>query len=73
MYPLYFYICLLASVAIVVVLILLAIFPVNLPFVAKTPTRSSQPVVRHRKARSPTRKKAPIAYWDSWDDDDEDL
>ncbi len=72
MYPLYFYICLLASVACIIVLILLAIFPVNLPFVAKK-SIPARPAVRHRKARSPTRRAQPINYWDSWDDDDEDL
>ena len=72
MYPLYFYICLLASVATITVLVLLAIFPVNLPIVAKTP-KPIQPAVRPRKARSPTRRAQPITYWNSWDDDDEDL
>ena len=72
MYPLYFYICLLFSVASVVVLILLAIFPINLPFVAKT-TEQIQPFVRQRKARSPTNQRH-INYWNfPWDDDDKDL
>mgnify|MGYP003571342031 CR=1 FL=1 len=73
MYPLYFYICFLASVASVVTLILLAIFPVKLPFVAKT-TKQPQSVVRTRKARSPTRHPPSTNYWDPpWTDDEDDL
>lgn len=73
MYPLYFYICLLFSVASMTVLILLAIFPIDLPFVAKT-TKQTQPVVRQRKARSPTHRPPKINYWDPpWEDDDDDL
>ncbi|MCM1404089.1 MAG: hypothetical protein NC133_01075 [Prevotella sp.] len=72
MYPLYFYICLLASVASIVGLILLAIVPVNLPLVAKK-SLTTRPTVRHRKARSPTARAQPTSYWDAWNDDDEDL
>ena len=56
-----------------VVLILLAIFPLELPFVAKT-TKQTRSVVRQRKARSPTRSPVKINYWDPpWEDDDDDL
>ncbi len=73
MYPLYFYICLLFSVSSIVTLVLLAIFPINLPFVPKT-TKQTQSVVRPRKARSPTHNLHKINYWDPpWEDDDEDL
>jgi len=72
MYPLYFYICLIASTASLVVLVLLAIFPIKLPLIPKT-TKISRPSVRQRKARSPTRKTPAISYWETWDDDNEDL
>lgn len=73
MYPLYFFICLLFSVGMLVGLVLLAIFPLELPIVAKT-VKQTPPVVRHRKARSPTRHATPINYWDPpWTDDDDDL
>lgn len=72
MYPLYFCICLLFSVGMLVGLVLLAIFPISLPVVAKT-TKQTQPLVRHRKARSPTHHTT-INYWDPpWADDDDDL
>ena len=73
MYPLYFYICLLASTALVIALVLLAIYPINFPIVethhpkVKIPARS-----RPRKARSPTSRRT-VSYWDTWDDDEEDL
>ncbi len=71
MYPLYFYLCLLASLASVIVLILLAIFPIDLPIVTKTNKTPSS--MRSRKARSPT-SRAPNSYWNPpWEDDDEDL
>jgi len=72
MYPLYFYVCLVASTASLVILVLLAIFPVKLPLVPKT-TKAPQATVRQRKARSPTRKAPVVSYWDTWDDDNEDL
>lgn len=73
MYQLYFYLCLLFSVASVIVLILLAIFPLDLPIVVKT-TKQTPPTVHLRKARSPTRRSQPTNYWDPpWEDDDEDL
>lgn len=53
-------------------LILLAIFPVDLPLVTKT-VKPPRPAVHHRKARSPTKHFAS-GYWDPpWEDDDEDL
>ncbi|MBS7401590.1 MAG: hypothetical protein KIG16_03700 [Eubacteriales bacterium] len=72
MYPLYFFICLMFSVGMLVGLILLAIFPVDLPLVTKT-VKPPRPAVHHRKARSPTKHFAS-GYWDPpWEDDDEDL
>ena len=73
MYPLYFYLCLLFSVASVVILVLLAVFPLNLPLVVKT-TKQPPSMVRPRKARSPTRRPTVVNYWDPpWEDDDDDL
>ena len=73
MYPLYFYVCLLASLASVIVLILLAIFPINLPIEVKT-NKPTPPSIRPRKARSPTHHVSNISYWDPpWEDDDDDL
>ncbi len=73
MYPLYFYLCLLFSVASVTILILLAIFPIHLPIVTKT-TKQTQTTVLPRKARSPTNRNKIINYWNPpWEDDDEDL
>lgn len=69
MYPLYFYICLLASVSLVVTLILLAIYPVKLPLVAAAKVKARPKV---QKARSPTRPKA-TSYWDDLDSDEDDL
>ena len=73
MYPLYFYICLLFSVAMLTTLILLAIFPIRLPIAVKT-TKQPRPIVHHHKARSPTKPTHTINFWDPpWTDDDEDL
>lgn len=74
MYPLYFYLCWLFSVASIVLLVLLAIFPLNLPIVAKT-IKQTQTIARPRKARSPTSHTKVINYWDPpWaEDDDDDL
>ncbi len=72
MYPLYFYICLIASVASLIALILLAVFPINFTFVPKVP--KTQKKVQQRKARSPTpRHLQTISYWDALNDDSEDL
>ncbi len=72
MYPLYFYLCWLFSVASIVLLILLAIFPLNLPIVVKT-TKQTQATVHPRKARSPTPRSQIINYWDPpWAEDDDD-
>ncbi len=72
MYPLYFYLCLLFSVTSVLILILLAIFPIHLPIVVKT--KQTQPIIHSRKARSPTSRNKVTNYWDPpWEDDDEDL
>lgn len=71
MYPLHFYICLLASVFLVVSLVLLAVFPIKLPLV-EAKRLDIKPKVR--KARSPTpKKKKVVSYWDDWDDDEDDL
>ena len=73
MYPFYFYLCGLASTGTIIVLVLLAIFPIKLPIVAKT-IKQPQPVVRPRKVRAPTRHPPTTNYWDPpWADDDEDL
>ncbi len=72
MYPMYFYVCLLASLASMAILILLAIFPLKLPLVPKAHHQLS-PTPRTEKARSPTRQKATMPEWDAWDDDNEDL
>lgn len=73
MYPLYFYICLLASTACLVVLILLAVFPIKLPLVPKTTKiiKRTKPTHSQRKARSPTQHLPTISYWDTWDDDED--
>lgn len=71
MYPLYFYICLIASTASLVILVLLAVFPIKLPLAPKN-SNAPKRTVRQRKARSPTRKAPVVSYWD-WDDDNEDL
>ncbi len=68
MYPIHFYLCLVASVILVVGLILLAVFPIKLPL---TPVTQTKPKVRPRKARSPTR--SPTVITDDWDDDEDDL
>ena len=68
MYQIHFYLCLLASVILVVGLILLAIFPLNLPLTAVSHTK---PKARPRKARSPTRP--PTTLMADWDDDEDDL
>jgi len=72
MYPMYFYVCLLASLASMTILILLAIFPLKLPLVPKAHHQlpSTQ---RNGKARSPTHPKATFPAWDAWNDDNEDL
>ena len=71
MYPLHFYICLSASVLLVISLILLAIYPLKLPLVE---AKKLNPKPQPRKARSPTpRQKKVISYWDDWDDDEDDL
>lgn len=72
MYPLYFYICLIASISCIVILTLVAIFPIKLPIVPKSSPISQTPV-HHRKARSPTPPTQPISYWNSWDNDEDDL
>jgi len=72
MYPLYFYICLIASVATLLTLILIAIFPINFTIVPKAPKTSHK--VQQHKARSPTpRHRQAISYWDALNDDSDDL
>ncbi len=73
MYPLYFYICLIASVASLIALILLAVFPINFTFVPKAP-KTQKTIVRQHKARSPTPPHLQtLSYWDALNDDNEDL
>ncbi len=73
MHPLCFIICLLFSVGMLVSLILLAIFPIELPITAKS-SKQTPLIVRHHKARSPTVPRKSNNYWDTlWEDDNEDL
>ena len=73
MHPLYFFICLLASMAITIALILLAVFPIKLPLVPKEPTSSQPTLDKPKRARSPTHYRPITSYWENWEDDDEDL
>ncbi|GEM_PF-4698437 len=58
--------------AVVIILSLLAFFPIKLPIAVKT-TKLIQTTTRPRKARSPTHHQS-LNYWEPpWEDDDEDL
>lgn len=72
MYPLYFYICLLASLFSIIALLLLALIPVNLTLVPKT-AKKQKSVNHQSKARSPTRQRQTLSYWDTLTDDNDDL